>query len=304
VTIGLVVHPANPVRESVRVVCEWAQRQPARVVVRAGDAARVGDGVDPVSDEEFLHGCDVVLSLGGDGTMLGALRLVADRPVPVLGVNHGTIGFLVEIEPPELADALDRLVDGRYTLEAHACLDVRVDDDGDGDSDRPLVAFNDVVLTEPAPFRGGASVDLSVNGAGFGYYRCDAVVACTPTGSTAYNYNAGGPVVSPSAACVAITPVAPLSGIARSIVLGAEDAITLQASGGPLLVAVDGTPALDLPAGGRLTLALRSEAAVVVRFDAGSYGRRSRVKLSLRDLPLRPDQLLELIPPELRQHPG
>lgn len=300
VTFGLVAHPRNPVGDSVQVVCAWAGARAADVVVREAEAARVGPGPRAVSEATFLRDVDVVLSLGGDGTMLGAMRLVADRPVPVLGVNHGTLGFLVEVEPHELGGVLDRLVEGRYTLEPHSCLDVRIDGE---DAGPPLVAFNDVVLTEPAPFGGGASVDLSVNGSQYGYYRCDAVVACTPTGSTAYNHAAGGPVVSPSAPCVTVTPVAPMSGISRSIVLGAGDAVGLQASGGPLLVAVDGAPARDLDAGGALELRLRAEAAIVVRFDAGTHDRRQRVKLSLRDLPLRSGQLLELIPPELRQNP-
>ncbi len=118
--------------------------------------------------------------------MLGAMRLVVGRPTPVLGVNHGNLGFLVEVSPAELPVALDRLT--RVT----SCWSRTVACWVDG-----AAAFNDAVITGARQWA-TVNVDLAVNGVQYGYYRCDAVVACTPTGSTAYNYAAGGPVLSPS----------------------------------------------------------------------------------------------------------
>jgi NAD+ kinase len=183
-TIGLVVHPSNPVRESVESIADFARERGFRVVARRADAKHAGPGVDTVGTEEFVDLADVVISLGGDGTMLGAMRLLADRPTPVLGVNHGDLGFLVEIRPGDLPAALERVVDGEYALEPHTCLHL---DAGDGDG---YFAFNDVVLTTDrllAPI----VVDVGVNQSErLGYYRCDAVVASTATGTTAYNYSA------------------------------------------------------------------------------------------------------------------
>ncbi len=161
-----------------------------------GDAARIGcRGLD---DGEFAASVDAVVSLGGDGTMLGALRLLADRPVPVLGVNHGHLGFLVDIRPAELGTALDRIAAGEYGVELRHALRVRVGRDGADEH----VAFNDVVVGR-APGSSAVAVDLSVATARYGYYRADAVIVATATGSTAYSYAAGGPVISPSAPVVA-----------------------------------------------------------------------------------------------------
>ena len=189
---------------------------------RAQDRERLPGAVEVVPDAAFVDGVDGIVSLGGDGTMLGALRLVARRPVPVLGVNHGRLGFLVEVTPPALTDALERLAAGEFTVEHHGCLVA----DAEGAELTTRLAFNDVVLTRHGR-TGTVSVDLAVGGLHYGYYRCDAVVVATPNGSTAYNYAAGGPVVSPSAAAVVVTPVAPMTGIDRAVVLGTGDRIAL-----------------------------------------------------------------------------
>ena len=290
-TIGLVVHPRKPVQESVRLITDFARRHGDTVLARESDADRVGPDVALVPDEGFADRLDALVALGGDGTMLGAMRLVVGRAVPVLGVNHGSVGFLVEVTPAELGDALDRLVENRFTLEPHSCLDL------DGTAG---VAFNDVVVSAAEPWT-SVSLDLVVNGSTHGYYRGDAVIACTPTGSTAYNYAAGGPIVSPSAPSITLTPVAPMSGISRPVVLGGGDVVTLHNSDVPLRYVVDGAVTGTLEPGAALTLRLRADAVNVVRLDADSHNQRSRIKLSLLDLPVKPDQLLELIPARLRE---
>ncbi len=293
-TLGLVIHPTRTVESSVRTVTEHAWTRGVEVIVREADAARV-PGIPAVSEADFVARVGAVLSLGGDGTMLGAMRLVMARPVPVLGVNHGHLGFLVEIAPEQLPDALDRLVRGEYTIEPRSCLVASV-------GGAALAGFNDVVLARTGR-AGAVSVDLVVNGRQYGYYKCDALILATPTGSTAYNYAAGGPVLSPSAEAIAVTPVAPMAGISRTIVLGPQDEILLHVASGsaPVGVEVDGTAAGSLGPDEVLTTSLRPEAAQVVRLAAGEHASRSRVKLSLLDLPLRPDQLLELIPEHLRR---
>jgi NAD+ kinase len=290
--IGLVLHPVKPVDKSLETILAFARGRPCRVLARESDRGRVPAGVEIVPEERFVREADGVIALGGDGTMLGAMRLFAERPAPVLGVNHGNLGFLVEVSPPELPAALEKMASGDFTVEQYSCLELT--------TDRTHYAFNDVVLSRPG--RGAVSIDLEVNSLQYGYYRSDAVIVSTPTGSTAYNYAAGGPVLSPSSGAVVITPVAPMSGISRAVVLGAGDHVALALADDSTAAAidVDGTPAGELPPGDRLTVAVRADAAQVVRFSATAHASRSRVKLSLLDLPLRRDQLLELIPPELR----
>ncbi|MGW0434105.1 NAD(+)/NADH kinase [Micromonospora sp. NPDC003197] len=295
-TIGLVVHPSRSVLDSIRVITAFGITHRVAVIARETDADRVGSDVTLVDTAEFVDRADAVVSLGGDGTMLGAMRLVVDRGVPVLGVNHGRLGFLVEIAPAELEAALLRIVEGTFTLEPHSCLDVDVEGVAAG-----WMAFNDVVITAPEPFA-GMTVDLLVNGVRHGYYRGDALVCCTPIGSTAYNYAAGGPVISPSSPSVVLTPVAPMSGIGRSVVLGPDDEISLAnpSLDQPLLMSVDGARFDQLDPQKVLSIRLHPDAVSLIRLDADVHAQRARVKLSLLDLPLRPDQLLELIPQPLR----
>lgn len=292
--LGLVVHPRNDVSESVATVVKYAAQHGARVVARPGDAARLGDGVEAVDEAALAESADFVFSLGGDGTMLGAMRLVAGRPTPVLGVNHGTIGFLIEVEPARLSRALDRLIAGEYSLEPHSCLELQ-------HPGAPALAFNDVVLSSGTPWT-SVTLDLEINGVRHGYFRSDAVVVCTPSGSTAYSYAAGGPIISPSVPLIGLTPVAPMSGITRPIVLGGDEVITFRAPAGrpATRLSLDGATILTTDPGTDMVVRLRPNAVNVVRFDRAAHGTRARIKLSLLDLPLRPDQLIELIPEHLR----
>ena len=211
--LGIVLHPHSDPTAVVGTLTAWAQSHGKRVIVDARDAARLPDdvAVEPVSATELADQADALISLGGDGTMLGALRLVAQRPVPVLGVNLGNLGFLVEVEPNELDAALDQLERGDYSIEEHSGA---VLTDGRDES----VAFNDIALAS-VPGEGSVQALLSVNGRASGRYRCDALVIATPIGSTAYSYAAGGPLVSPMLDAMIISPVAPISGISRPAVV-------------------------------------------------------------------------------------
>jgi NAD+ kinase len=260
------------------------------VIADARDAARLPDDVVAVNTAELADQADALVSRGGDGTMLGALRLVAHRPVPVLGVNLGNLGFLVEVQPHELDAALDRLDTGDYTIEEHGAA---VLTDGGEES----VAFNDIALAS-VPGEGAVQASLTMNGRAGGRYRCDALVIATPIGSTAYSYAAGGPLLSPMLDAVVISPVAPISGISRPAVLSAAEPITLvlvEGSGQPALQ-VDGTIVRRMQSGEALEVRLRPRSGLVVRLDPERYRRRSEVKLSLLDLPFLPEEMRDLLP--------
>lgn len=300
--VGLVVHPTKNVQESVTTLQRWNASGLGELVARRADAQRIGGGITAVEDDDFTARVDLVVALGGDGTMLGAMRLVAKRPVPVLGVNYGNVGFLVEIEPPELEAALDRLSAGEYQLEPHHALEARLSWSG---ARTDYLAFNDLTIVR-RPGSGQVSADLSVGGLGYGYYRADAIVAATPAGSTAYNYAAGGPVLSPALSGSVVTPVAPMAGIDRAVVLAARERYRFDIAEGTRSAAleVDGLVVGEVATGAQIDVRLRKDAGSVVRLDAERHGRTGRVKLSLLDLPVRPDQLIELIPSDLRQKLG
>ncbi|MFJ6197811.1 NAD(+)/NADH kinase [Micromonospora sp. NPDC092111] len=292
---GLVLHPTRDVTEVVEIIHRWAARHGKNLAVRVEDRHRVPADVEPVPAAELAVRSDALISIGGDGTMLGALRAAVRAPKPVLGVHLGRLGFLVEVEPPELPTALDRLVSRDFTVESHACLacDVCGDD---------VVAFNDVALVRH-PGSGFVAATLAVDGQRYGYYRCDALVLSTPTGSTAYSYAAGGPLVSPATQAVVVTPSAPMAGISRSVVLSPDESIQLELrpDSAPVAVEMDGLVIRDASTEGTLRVRYQRDAGLVVRLDPRRYQERNALKLSLLDLPLLPEQLRELLPEGLRE---
>ncbi|WP_433286918.1 NAD(+)/NADH kinase [Micromonospora sp. CA-244673] len=293
--LGLVLHPTRDVSEVVGIIERWASRHRKTLLVRAEDEHRVPSCVEPVPADELAVRADALISIGGDGTMLGALRMAVRDPKPVLGVHLGRLGFLVEVEPPDLPEALSRLAAKDFTVESHACLacDVCGDD---------VVAFNDIALVRQ-PGSGFVTATLAVDGQRYGYYRCDALVVSTPTGSTAYSYAAGGPLISPAADAVVVTPSAPMAGISRAVVLAPEESIRLDLRADTAAVAVemDGLVIKEAATEGAVQIRYRRNAGLVVRFDPRRYQERNQLKLSLLDLPFLPDQLRELLPEELRR---
>jgi NAD+ kinase len=286
--IGLVLHPSRDPGLVLDAIAAWATRHGSQLLMRPEDAARWSGDATAVPDAQLAERAGAVLSLGGDGTMLGALRLVARRPVPVLGVNIGSLGFLVEVQPEELPDALDRLERGDFTIEQHSALWLG----------GHAVAFNDIALVR-VPGDGVVEAALEVGGQRMGRYRCDGLVISTSIGSTAYAYSAGGPVVSPALDAVVIAPLAPLAGISRPTVTAADEPIrlTLQESSGQPAIEMDGTMLRRTEPGEALDVHLKLGCGQVVRLDSDRYQRRNQVKLSLLDLPYLPDELRELTAP-------
>jgi NAD+ kinase len=288
--IALVLHPRRDPGSVLDAVGAWASSHGSRLLMRAGDAARWDGGdVAVVSEAELAEQADAVVSLGGDGTMLGALRMVARRPVPVLGVNLGNLGFLVEVQPDELPDALDRLERSDFTIEQHSALWLGGDE---------AVAFNDLALVR-VPGDGVVEATLAVGGQRMGRYCCDGIVLSTAIGSTAYAYSAGGPLVSPSLDAVVVAALAPMSGISRPMITAADEPlqITLQPGSGCPAIEVDGTMLRRTAPGEALDVRLALGCGQVVRLDRDRHQRRNQVKLSLLDLPFLPDELRELAPP-------
>ncbi|MEW2384563.1 NAD(+)/NADH kinase [Micromonospora sp. NPDC047707] len=294
IRLGLVLHPTRDVTEVVGIIADWVARHRMTLAVRSEDRHRVPATVEPLPADEVATVCDALISIGGDGTMLGALRSAVRDPKPVLGVHLGRLGFLVEVEPPDLPAALERLANKDFVVERHSCLacDVCGDD---------LVAFNDVALVRQ-PGSGFVTATLGVDGQRYGYYRCDALVVSTPTGSTAYSYAAGGPLVSPASDAVVVTPSAPMAGISRSVILSPDERIRLELTPGsaPVAVEVDGLVIRDAATEGAVEVTYRRDAGLVVRFNPRRHQERNQLKLSLLDLPLLPEQLRELLPANLR----
>jgi NAD+ kinase len=276
-TIGLVLHPQRDSAEAVAAVLDWAARKDAQVLGVEGEIRRLNCAAIPVTPEELGKRSDLVVSLGGDGTMLRAMRLADGQRAPVLGVNLGKLGFLAEVDVPELPGALSAIDENEFTVEPRLALDAVI-------GDEVVTAFNDVA-TVRFPGLPTAKVEVRVAGHPFVSFAADAVVVATPTGSTAYSFSAGGPIVSPGVEALLVTPAAPHSGYDRGLVLSIQDSLTLEIlpTSGRLAVEVDGRVAAHVDVGDRIELQSRPGAAHVVRLGRTTFYERARRKLRLTD---------------------
>jgi NAD+ kinase len=228
---------------------------------------------------------DLAVSLGGDGTMLRTVDLVSPVGVPVLGVNLGHLGYLAAVEPDSLREALGRFLAGDYEVEHRMTLDVSVTDDL-GDTGRTVLhrsALNDLVLQRPA---GSHTVraEVLVNGERFLTFAADSLIVATPTGSTAYNLSARGPIVSPRARVQILTPVAPHMLFDRSLVLDAEDQIAIAPIAGQAAdLVVDGWMTATLYPGQTLHCRKGDQDALLVNFGKRDFQSILKRKFNLAD---------------------
>jgi NAD+ kinase len=222
---------------------------------------------------------DAVLTLGGDGTLLRAARILGEHPVPVLGINLGRLGFLTCCAGNELESALRRFAAREYIVEPRMTLDARVLDTRGVERAR-WRALNDVVLHKGG-FARVVTMRVQANGENVARYSADGVVLATPTGSTAYNLSAGGPVVFPTLETILLTPVSAHTLALRPLVLPPTSEVTVQADDGPdeLLVTVDGQVGATFAAGETLVVQRSAYPVLVVRFSNGSFFATMREKL-------------------------
>lgn len=264
--LGMLVHPEKP--EAARLARRLAEicreKGPALVPVDSRNASALAD-------------VDVVAVLGGDGTILRALRLMGEKMVPVLGVNLGTMGFLAECAPEALEEAVRRLAAGDYRLEERMLL--RVEREG---GERAL-ALNDVVVSRGACQR-VLQADVTVDGQAAARFSGDGLVISSPTGSTAYSLSAGGPVVVPQLDCIVLAPVCPHTFSARPMVVSGESqieaALAPRGAGGRLMLSIDGGDGIALE---RAVIRVRraQERLPFVRFGENRFFSSLRGKLSL-----------------------
>lgn len=189
------------------------------------DCAAAKAGSDRLNAGEMAASCDVVIAIGGDGTMMHAAKFAAEAGKPILGINTGRLGFMAGLEASE-PEEITRLVSGEYTTEQRMLLDVEVIRDGE------VIllshAINDAVVS-----RGALSKIITIkvhhNGRQAMELRADGLIVSTPTGSTAYALSAGGPVIDPSFKCIEVTPVCPHSLMDRAIIFDSESELTVEA---------------------------------------------------------------------------
>jgi NAD+ kinase len=294
VAVALVVHPERPrAASTARRAAEWltSRGHSAEIVVSDTDHSHVSGEHVPirgsVNTPDITGDIDLAVSLGGDGTMLRTVAATVARGVPVLGVNLGDLGYLTEVDPGALETALDRFISGDYRIEERMTLDVQVDrsqsTSTSATDDETYMVVNEAVVEKTVPGH-TIRVTASVAGKPFVTYAADGLLVATPTGSTAYNLSARGPIVSPQLHALVLTPVSPHMLFDRPLVLAPEEWLRLElAPPRPALAVLDGQCVTTLEPGDALVCRSGKVAARLVTFGPRDFHAILRARFHLAD---------------------
>ena len=240
-TIGLAPNPRKAEAvELARELARWLATRDVKVLAVEGTSDRIGKPARTVSEEQVIDS-DLLLVLGGDGTMLRWSRLAAPRGTPMLGVNFGQYGFITEVSPRDAKTALGKFLDGDYYISERVVLtathsrdDVQIG---------TYHALNDVVVSK-GPLSRMMGLHTSLSGKFIVTYAADGIIVSSPTGSTAYSLSAGGPVVHPNVSVLIVTPICPHTLNARSLVVPDSETVQIVGEGGDdettIMLTIDG----------------------------------------------------------------
>jgi len=299
--VGIIVHhQREQAAELARDAAAWLAERGHEVRLPLRDAAVAGLPELGSPEETFARGLDLAVSLGGDGTMLRTVDLVAGEGVPVVGVNVGQLGYLSQVEPPGLRMALKRFLAGSYDVEERMLLEVTVDSASPvgelmgegaegaapllrGADGRSFLALNEAVL-EKTPMGHTVRLGVRIDGEPFTPYAADGLIVATPTGSTAYAFSARGPIVEPTHRCLLMTPVSPHMLFDRSLVLAPTARVRIEVvSDRPATLSVDGNNLGMLQRGDAVTCTAAAGSAKFVTFGPRNFLHILKTKFGLSD---------------------
>ncbi len=278
--VGLVLHHGrDQAVELARFAAKWLGERGHAVRLSEHDAELAGLDGSGVPEERLAEGVDLAVSLGGDGTMLRAVDLVAEAGVPVLGVNVGQLGYLTQVEPDDLEAALTAVLEGRHAVEERMLLDVAVE----GRGSRRHVALNEAVV-EKTPMGHTVRLAVSIDDEFFTTYAADGLIVATPTGSTAYAFSARGPIVEPEHRALLLVAVSPHMLFDRTLVLAPDRRIRLEVCGHrPATLSVDGRNFGRLGPGEAIVCTAARRSARLVTFGPRHFHRILKEKFGLND---------------------
>jgi NAD+ kinase len=283
-TVALVVHRLRP--EALRVAQESAAwlREHGHDVRMAPEEADELDLRDCACEPEKLAaGLDLAVSLGGDGTILRTVELVARDGVPVLGVNIGHLGYLTELEPAQLPDALERFFSGAYNVEERMMLAVDIDAPSGTLPSGRVLALNEASIEKAGP---GHTIHaaVSIDDTFFTSYAADGLIVATPTGSTAYAFSVRGPIVSPRQRAIILTPVSAHMLFDRSLVLDESESVRIELiDDRAAVVTVDGRELGKMHRGDAISSSAAPYAARFVSFEPRDFFKIVKAKFGLAD---------------------
>ena len=265
---------------AVRKLAEWFERAGVSYVIEEDlvnllDDSRWSDKAVPAA--EIAQKCEMLITFGGDGTILSAAHLVGSARVPILGVNTGRLGFLTETDTENLFTILERLVNGEYVVEERMTLAAEIS--YDGSPQKRMNALNDVIL-DKGSFSRTITFDVHIGKEHFHTYVADGVIISTPTGSTAYSLSAGGPILVPTIDGIIISPICPHSLAARPVVIPADSEIFIELKvdqKGTCFFA-DGQFGAPFPAGSKARIAKGNYTVQLVHCSQRSFYELLRTK--------------------------
>jgi NAD+ kinase len=255
----------------------WLQERDCLPLIESHLARHLG--CPGVAAEEISSRADMVVVLGGDGTLISTARIIGERNIPILGVNLGSLGFLTEIALDELYPALEKCLAGDYRVSERIMLRAVVERDGRETASH--LVLNDVVINKGALAR---IVDLKtkVNSLDLATFKADGLIISTPTGSTGYSLSAGGPIVNPSMNCIVITPICPHTLTNRPIVIDDGSIVDITVSSlddEDIYLTLDGQVGLELRSGDRITVSRAHHTTRLIMSEERDYFAVLRAKL-------------------------
>lgn len=276
--IGLILRPSSPeMKEQFLFVKKSFEKHGIEVALDNNSAQMIG-----LMGQEFNVLCensDVLVTLGGDGTLISAVRRSHEFDIPVFGIHAGKLGFLADIDLAELDNFVMKLVSKEYRIDNRAVLRAEITTK---EGTIKLVAFNDIVMTRSSISK-MIHLDTFVDEKPFNTYYGDGVIISTPTGSTAYNLSAGGPVLFPLTQVFALTPISPHSLTQRPVVLPGHFTIEIKTPDTSALVVVDGQDMYEFADGDVIKIRLSSKPAQLIHREEFNYFEVLKEKLSWGD---------------------
>lgn len=275
----------NTKKQSVRTVLGWIiqylKERQVKVVMPYEAAKEMGYSELGCSND-LLRESSLALTLGGDGTLLSTTRLTAPAGIPVCGINMGQLGFLTEIELPELRETLEKIICGDYKVEERLMLDAIVVHENSTEYICP--ALNDIVVT-----KGGLArlirLNLYVDSQLTAQYPADGIIVATSTGSTGYSLSAGGPIINPNINVILVTPICPHMLDARSLLISEQEEIkiTMQATHRDIVLTADGQTVRQLVPEDIVLIRRSPFRAKFIRFSGKNYYAKLYTKLRRSD---------------------
>jgi len=278
-SVGLIVnYKKEKTRETACRIIDWLNSKKLKVCIEGNMGKEIRKEELNCPTEKFLKEVDLIISLGGDGTLLRAARLAAVADIPVFGVNLGGLGFLTQIGIDDLEKSLEKLYQGRYFVDERMMLDCTVKR-REEEIER-FTALNDVVIGKGA-FARIICLATYVNNDYVITYSADGLVVSTSTGSTAYSLSAGGPILNPNINSIILTPICPHTLSARPIIIGENDQvkIELESSEEKVMVTVDGQEGFVLKPKDEVIIKKSDHKAQLITFKEKSFYAILREKL-------------------------